>query len=87
MEIRADIAALVTRCESSVFKLLADLKVNEAVQKPSPLTPLVLCFAGEGEELWDIAKTYNTSAEWIKTQNGIDTDRLTHDDVLLIPTV
>ncbi len=87
MEIRADIAALVTRCESSVFNLLSDLKINEAVQKQSPLTPLVLCFAGEGEELWDIAKTYNTSAEWIKTQNGIDTDRLTHDDVLLIPTV
>ncbi len=87
MEIRADITALVTRCESTVFKLLADLKVNEAVKKQPPLAPLVLCFACEGEELWDIAKTYNTSAELIKTQNGIDTDRLTRDDVLLIPTV
>lgn len=87
MEIRTDVTATVTRCESAVFKLLTDLKVNEAVKKQAPLTPLVLCFAGEGEELWDIAKTYNTSMDIIKTQNGINTDRLTHDDVLLIPTV
>lgn len=87
MEIRADVVATVTRCQSAVFKLLTDLKINEAVKKQPPLTPLVLCFAAEGEELWDIAKYYNTSADIIKAQNGIDLDRLTNDDVLLIPTV
>ncbi|HOP11861.1 MAG TPA: DUF3794 domain-containing protein [Oscillospiraceae bacterium] len=87
MEIRADVAAVVTRCESIDFQLMTDLKVNEEVKKQPPLTPLVLCFAGTGEDLWEIAKTYNTSTDIIKTQNGIDSDRLTHDEVLLIPTV
>ncbi|HNX15277.1 MAG TPA: DUF3794 domain-containing protein [Oscillospiraceae bacterium] len=87
MEIRTDVTATVTKCESVVYKLMTDLKVNETVKKSPPLSPLVICFAGEGEELWEIAKTYNTSTDIIKTQNGITADRLTHDDVLLIPTV
>ena len=46
---------------------------------------LVVYFAKEQEQLWDIAKKFRTSVELIKTENELKDDVLQSRRILLIP--
>lgn len=46
---------------------------------------LTVYFADEGEELWDIARKYNTTVEAVEQENGMSGDRVTQKCMLLIP--
>jgi len=45
---------------------------------------VVMYFASEGEELWDIAREHNASADGIAQDNGLTDGRLTENKLLLI---
>lgn len=48
---------------------------------------MVVYFADEGESIWDIAKSHNTSMAKIAEENALENTDTTEKSVLLIPTV
>ncbi len=50
-------------------------------------TSLVLYFAEEGEDVWDIAQDYCTSVAGVRTENELEQDVLTCRQMLMIPIV
>lgn len=48
---------------------------------------LIVYYATEGEELWDIAKRYNTSLYQIMGENQLEEETITQRQMLLVPIV
>lgn len=48
---------------------------------------LVIYYAEGGEDVWEIAKRYNTSIEAVMAENGLDTSTLPEKKMLLIPII
>ncbi|MBR7091933.1 MAG: DUF3794 domain-containing protein [Clostridia bacterium] len=66
-------------------ELLTDVQPDEeGAFAPDPAAVKV-CFAHAGEDLWEIAKNSRTPAETIRQENGLTSDILAQDTVLLIP--
>ena len=68
--------------------LVTDVQIDpEAVLPASESYALRLCFAQAGESLWEIAKRYHTAESAIREENDIPAERLTGQQMLLIPIV
>lgn len=79
-----------TGCLYTVNSLtvIRDISVNEDKPKDRKSDfALKLYFAEEREEIWGIAKRYNTSAEAIITENDLESDKVEAPCMLLIPIV
>jgi hypothetical protein len=74
----------ITRVEISQFVSNAEQIKNtdEVTQGPSVIVRMV----GNGETLWDIAKSCRATISDICTANELDTERVEPGSVLLIPT-
>ncbi len=48
---------------------------------------ITVYFAKENEELWDIAKAFSSDAELIKSENGLSSDFLDTNRIIVIPKV
>jgi len=71
------------RYEEKTFNVLSEINVSDTPMADSPA--LVVYFAKEQEQLWDIAKKFRTSVELIKTENELKDDVLQSRRILLIP--
>ena len=71
-------------CRQKVSALAAAQPDEEAAFAPDPAAVRV-CFAHAGEDLWEIAKNSRTAADAIRQENGLTSDILEQDTVLLIP--
>ena len=69
--------------EEKTFDVLSEINVSDTQMADSPA--LVVYFAKEQEQLWDIAKKFRTSVELIKTENELKDDVLSKRRILLIP--
>jgi len=70
------------------INVIRDITVNQ--EKPKDKNTeyaLKLYYAEDGEDIWGIAKRYNTSAEAIITENDLEGDRVEIPSMLLIPIV
>ncbi|MDR2533013.1 MAG: DUF3794 domain-containing protein [Oscillospiraceae bacterium] len=70
------------------INVIRDITVNQ--EKPKEKNSeyaLKLYYAEDGEDIWGIAKRYNTSAEAIITENDLEGDRVETPSMLLIPIV
>jgi LysM repeat protein len=70
------------------INVIREITVNE--EKPKEKNSeyaLKLYYAEDGEDVWGIAKRYNTSAEAIITENDLESDRVEIPSMLLIPIV
>ena len=68
--------------------VVGDVTVHE--DKPKVISKdyaLKLYFAEEGEEIWGIAKRYNTGAGAIMSENDLDSERVLSPVMLLIPII
>ena len=68
------------------MRVLKDVKIlgeNENTED----TALTLYFCNKGEEIWDIAKKYNTTKEAIQAENSIASDVTEKEEMILIPWV
>ncbi len=67
-------------------KILIDASLEEledgALKKPS----VVIYFAEEGEDIWDIAGRYKTTVEKIKTENNLKDSMLKERQMIVIPS-
>ncbi|MDD4699781.1 MAG: DUF3794 domain-containing protein [Oscillospiraceae bacterium] len=92
-----DSSRLETRIElnisASVFDvgkipLVTEVTINEnSPKKKSNDIALIIYYADSGENVWDIARKYNTSPKHICSINDIKGDNVTQDKMLLIPCV
>lgn len=84
-EIKVELA--VTRCCYAADSCLAvtDVSADESASFPEEKAALKIYFAGGGESLWEIAKSCHTSMEAVMEENGLNTDVLPDDAMLLVP--
>ncbi|MEE3449479.1 MAG: DUF3794 domain-containing protein [Acutalibacteraceae bacterium] len=68
-------------CEKGLSSVSAD---KDKLRKDIAREPLVLYYAKAGEDVWDIARSYCTGADTIKSENELDADTLSDDRLLLI---
>ncbi|MBQ7005729.1 MAG: DUF3794 domain-containing protein [Clostridia bacterium] len=68
-------------------RILKKLKVCEDKPLADDGAALTLYFAQKGESLWEIAKSHNTTAELIRSENGLENASVTQEGMLLIPCV
>ena len=71
------------RFEEKTFSVVSDVQVTDTEIADSPA--LVVYFADENEQLWDIAKKFRTSVDLIKAENELKEDVLNSKRILLIP--
>lgn len=88
VDIRVNLS--LSGCLYTVMSLtvIRDIIINEDKPKEKKNDyALKLYFAEEREEIWGIAKRYNTSAEAIINENDLENDRVESPCMLLIPIV
>ena len=75
-------------CRSDMVNAISSLEADTQRKKAvNPSHAISLYFAVEGDELWEIAKRYNTSPGFIMEENDLGSDRLDRDRMLVIPFV
>ena len=83
-QISAQIELGMKALKDKSVKILTDcVEKEDEIKKASPT--MVVCFAKEGDSLWDIAKKYRTKTQLIKDANGLETEKLEKGRRLLIP--
>ena len=87
-EVRAQINTGGLVCRSAVVNAVNDITVNEETPKQrDDEYALRLYFAEDGESVWEISKRYNTSAEAIIAENGLESGTAEVSGMVLIPIV
>jgi hypothetical protein len=66
---------------------VSEIELNEHAPRRKEPGKLYLYFADKDESVWDIAKSYNTSANAIWEENDVESDALPERAMLLIPIV
>ena len=64
---------------------LTAIEADTAASFPAETAALKIYYAGQGESLWEIAKACHTSMDAVMDENGLDTDVLPADTMLLVP--
>lgn len=68
-------------------QVISEISCDETKKKKKRSAALTIYFAQQGEELWDIARRYNTRVDLICTENNITTDCVEQNQKLHIPSV
>jgi len=64
---------------------LSEVSADENAAFPAEKAALKIYFAGNGESLWEIAKGCHTSVQAVMDENGLHSDVLAEDTMLLVP--
>lgn len=68
-------------------KVLKDVRLLSDKPKKDTGVALTVYFADEGESLWEIARSHNTTVELIKQENGLKDEETVHNGMLMLPCV
>lgn len=68
-------------------KTVTQLECAEGAEKKERTPALTVYFADAGEEIWNIARRYNTTVEAVEQENGLAGDTVAQKCMLLIPGV
>lgn len=86
LEIRVELSVNATVYECSNIPLIVDLDTDEACQiKKADRGAMTIYFANSGENIWDIARRYLASVEEIKEINGIESEIIEENIMLMVP--
>ncbi len=82
-----NVSANVFICSDSDRHVLCECRLEGAKEgeKRGKKSSMTVCYGKAGERLWDIAKHYSTTIDAISSVNGITSDRLESDSVMIIP--
>ncbi len=87
VELRFEIKLLGAVVGKYTEKCICGIDLDYSVPKENTSTPaLTIYYCDSGEEIWNIAKRYNTSADRIMLENDLDCEMVAEKRVLLIPT-
>lgn len=68
-----------------VYSVISDIEVDGNSEASEKVASLTVYFVQENDTLWSVAKRYKTTAELIKSANGIEGEALVAGRQLLIP--
>ena len=87
VELRLEIKVLGAVVSKYIEKCISNIGVDYSLPKVNVRTPaLTIYYCDSGEEVWNIAKKYNTSADRVIFENDLDCETVAEKRVLLIPT-
>ncbi|MBQ6825124.1 MAG: DUF3794 domain-containing protein [Clostridia bacterium] len=86
VEIVCELSINASVYEKNEIMLISEMTVNheKPIQKNTDIA-LTVYFANEGEDIWDIARNYNSSVDEIMNINNLETDILPNNKMLLVP--
>lgn len=84
-EVRMEFAVSGCVFDCTKHRLVSSMACSGDAAKKERSAALTVYFADEGEEIWDIARRYNTTVEAVEQENGMSADRVTQKCMLLIP--
>lgn len=88
IELRTEIQTTGCLYQIISCNVMTDIRLDQDKPKTrSDDAALKLYFADEGEQVWDIAKRYNTSVDSIMEDNGMTVDLIEKRGMILIPIV
>lgn len=85
IRIETEISGLIF--DASKKQIISDISCDEAKQKKKRSAALTIYFAQQGEEIWEIARRYNTRVDLICAENNINSDCVEQNQKLYIPSV
>lgn len=86
IEIKAELKLTAAVFLLSTCKVISDVSADEThVKQKDTSAALTIYYADAGESLWDIARTYCTSVEAIKSENDLTEESVENRGMLLIP--
>lgn len=68
-------------------RIVSNILVNEENGKKKSKAALTIYFSNEGENIWDIARKYNTTVEAIMGENDLNEEIVPEKAMLLIPGI
>ena len=87
LEIVCDVRFTAKRSISQSFSAVSEITVDETHPKPVRSAALTIFFARKGENVWDIARQYNTSMEAVMEENNLTEEWIGENRMLMIPMV
>lgn len=86
MDVRAELSISAAVYECHRIPLITDIRVDtkRPVEKKEKCA-MTICFACDGESVWDIARRYGAAVEEIKQINDITDDTLESAKMILVP--
>ena len=85
IRIETEISGLIF--DASKKQIISGISCDEAKKKKKRSAALTIYFAQQGEEIWEIARRYNTRVDLICTENNINSDCVEQNQKLYIPSV
>lgn len=85
IRIETEISGLIF--DASKKQIISDISCDEAKKKKKRSAALTIYFAQQGEEIWEIARRYNTRVDLICAENNINSDCVEQNQKLYIPSV
>lgn len=85
IRIETEISGLIF--DASKKQIISDISCDEANKKKKRSAALTIYFAQQGEEIWEIARRYNTRVDLICAENNINSDCVEQNQKLYIPSV
>ncbi len=86
VDIRIEILTSVVLCDCKTLNPITDIEFFEDQLIDHSDCSLIMYFADKGEEVWDIAKAYNTKQSLLKSENSLDGDIIPESCMLLLVT-
>ncbi|MCR5652746.1 MAG: DUF3794 domain-containing protein [Ruminococcus sp.] len=87
IDIRCEMKYCLTLQKAVCLNFVSSVNVDESKPLSKRNCALTLYYADKGEEIWKIAKLYNTKQSLIVSENDLLTETLEQPLMLLIPTV
>lgn len=84
-EIKMNVKISMAISKHTHFHVCTDLEPDESRVKSQDMPTVTVYFTSAGEEVWDIARNYNTTVEAIKGENDLISDTVEEKTVLMIP--
>ncbi len=85
IRIETEISGLIF--DASKKQIISDISCDEAKKKKKRSAALTIYFAQQGEEIWEIARRYNTRVDLICAENNINSDCVEQNQKLYIPSL
>jgi|GEM_PF-5135879 len=85
IELSATVESRFSESASCKVQQLSAVDGDDMTEEKGDRSRIILRYPDSGETLWDIAKKYGTTMDSIRRANGMETDRLEGDTMLLIP--
>jgi len=75
----------ISKYESQLAIYKAKIKLFESINLDTSLSPFKFYIVKKGDTLWKIARDFNTSVDYLKRLNGLDTDLIIVGQTLKVP--